>query len=75
MCSKDREKSGIFTALLKTVYIPQKLAPDILLTRNFLYFESCSPPIYSVKKSVELLSCLGTNKQRLQSSFEGKMAT
>ena len=75
MSSKDREKSEIFTALLKTVYIREKLAPDISVTHNFLYFESCLPQIYSVKKSEELLLCLGTNNQRLQGSFEDKMAT
>jgi len=70
MSSKDSGKSDIFTALLKTVYYPQKLVSD----RIFLYFESCLPQNYSVKKSLEL-SCLGTNNQRLQSSFEDKMAT
>ena len=39
------------------------MAPDISVTRNFLYFESCLPQIYSVKKSLDLLSNLGTNYQ------------
>ena len=75
MSFKDRGKSDIFTALLETVYYPQELVPDISVTLIFLYFESCLPQIYSVKKSLELLSCLGTNNQWLQSSFEDKMAT
>ena len=75
MSSKDKGKSDIFTALLKTVY-PQKLSPDISVTRNFFVFwKLLAPDLHGKKKSLELLSCLGTNNQRLQSSFEDKMAT
>ena len=73
---RQRKIRHLYSFFKYSIY-PQKLAPDIhvSVTRNFLYFESCLPQIYSVKTSVELLSCLGTNNQRFQSSFEDKMAT
>lgn len=67
MSSKDKGKSDIFTALLKTVY-PQKLSPDISVTPNFFVFWKLLAPDLHGKK-ISRAAFMSGNQQPAVTKF------